>query len=83
MQESRCSILKPENGLVPGHLQFQFKHIANSIVTVVFFLSLVQSLNLAAKCSRAQANMINREQWFAGLGVGLSAFYSLPLPYEK
>lgn len=81
MQESRCSILKPEDGLVPGHLQFQFKHIANGIVTVVF--SLVQSLNLAAKCSRAQANMINREQWLAGLGAGLSAFYSLPLPYEK
>lgn len=83
MQESRCSILKPEDGLVPGHLQFQFKHIANSIVTVVFFSLLSSKLEPGAKCSRAQANMINKEQWFAGLGVGLSAFYSLPLPYEK
>lgn len=55
------------------------------IVTAACFLSLVQRMSLAAKCSRARANMINREQrlqawcrvffWGGGLGLLLSIVY--------
>lgn len=40
------------------------------MATLVCFLSSVQRMSLAAKCSRARANMINREQRLqAGVGV--------------
>lgn len=54
------------------------------MAALVCFLSLVQRMSLAAKCSRAWANMINREQRLQACGgVGPSALYSLPSPCEK
>lgn len=56
------------------------------MAALVCFRSLVQRMSLAAKCSRARANMINREQRLqarGGGGVGPSALYSLSSSCEK
>lgn len=41
------------------------------MAVLVCFPSLVQRMSLAAKCSRARANMINREQRLQAMGGGV------------
>ena len=57
------------------------------MATAACFLCSVQRKSLAAKCSRARANMINREQRLKGLGVEVGASFcssnGLPSPCEK
>ena len=83
--QSRRSVLKPGDGLAQGHLLSEFKPTWFMVWPHwSVFLCLVQRMSLAAKCSRARANMINREQRLQAVWIGGGgAHYSLPSPLER